>query len=62
MPKLDCYLLKVDGTEVGGYRYDALIESDWNVGYIASESVWGDPETGNVAQADQDWPGCAADG
>jgi hypothetical protein len=56
-PRLDCYRLVIDGTEVGAYS-DSVLSPSYNVGYIVSSTVYGDPSTGAPPQADADFSGC----
>jgi len=57
VPRLDCYVLEVDGRFVGAYQRRSLDSSGFNLGVIDSQSVFGDPETG--ASARPDFNNCA---
>lgn len=41
VPRLKCYRLGIDGVPVGIYGFSTLRAQDFDVGYINSESIWG---------------------
>lgn len=60
VPQLACYNLEISEQPVGRYPRDALRTTEdpntLNVGYISSDSVWGDPATGEGPPLYADWP------
>ena len=56
IPPLDCHRLVIAGTHVGSYP-DSALRPDYDVGYIDSESAYGDSPSEPV-EAEADFSGC----